>query len=166
MKNSPYHVTLQTFTELTNHQLLQILQARCQVFIIEQQCIYQDIDGIDPQCLHISMVSSADTSDTNNHNLVAYCRIIPPALSTLSTSPNPVIPAIGRVLVTAEHRGQGLARKLMQYAIDVCQRLYPNQPIYISAQTYLTDFYQSLGFVVQGKPYDEDGIEHIDMLLD
>ena len=163
MKNSPYHFTIQTFAELTNHQLQQILQARCQVFIIEQQCIYQDIDGLDPHCLHISMMSDTDTSDTNSHSLAAYCRIIPP---TFSTSPYPATPAIGRVLVMANHRGQGLARKLMQYAIDVCQKRYPNQPIYISAQTYLTHFYQSLGFVVQGKPYDEDGIEHIDMLLD
>lgn len=139
------------FEHLSTYKLYKILQHRCEVFVVEQQCAYQELDGMDLQAWHLQGMV--------NDKLAVYARIIPPNSHATGN------PAIGRVITVKEFRGQNLARELMLKAIAFCHTHYPSQPIYISAQTYLLNFYESLGFVPQGERYLEDGIEHIDMLL-
>ncbi|WP_233545989.1 GNAT family N-acetyltransferase [Salinibius halmophilus] len=129
-------------SELTAEQLLHIMQARIDIFVVEQNCVYRDIDAIDWQALHVC--------DWHNHELAAYARVYE----------QDGFLCIGRVL--SQRRGEGRARQLMTYCIE---QLYPTRSIKISAQSYLTRFYHSLGFKSQGEPYLEDGIPHIDMLL-
>ncbi len=165
--------SIKTFDELTTVDLYHILKARSQVFVVEQNCAYQDMDEVDFDCLHLIA--------HQNEALVGYCRIIPPEFnhmtsnlsvmnpaakrsSQLSFKPSPM-PAIGRVLVLEEHRGRDIARQIMTQAIKYCRKKYGKKPIIISAQTYLLHFYESLGFVPEGEFYLEDGIEHVKMVL-
>ncbi|WP_350558134.1 GNAT family N-acetyltransferase [Psychrobacter sp. CAL346-MNA-CIBAN-0220] len=164
-----YEFSIKTFDELTSVDLYHILKARSQVFVVEQNCAYQDMDEVDFDCLHLIA--------HQNQALVGYCRIIPPEFNKLQSnlsvvdsanksSANPSIPAIGRVLVLLEHRGHGLARQIMTQAIAYCYKKFgKKRPIIISAQTYLISFYESLGFVPEGEFYLEDGIEHVKMVL-
>lgn len=158
--------SVKTFDELTSVDLYHILKARSQVFVVEQNCAYQDMDELDFDCLHLIA--------HQNEALVGYCRIIPPEfnklksnLSVADAAPSDTsMSAIGRVLVLAEHRGGGLARDMMNHAIAHCRKKYgKKRPIIISAQAYLLDFYQSLGFVPEGEHYLEDNIEHVKMVL-
>lgn len=139
--------SIKTFDELTSVDIYHILRARSQVFVVEQNCAYQDMDELDfipPEYNRLrSNLSAADTDSLNT------------AMS-----------AIGRVLVLSEHRGQGIARQMMIQAIAHCRKKYgKKRPIIISAQTYLLSFYQSLGFVPEGDYYLEDNIEHVKMVL-
>lgn len=145
------NLSVKPFAELSTAQLYTICQARSAVFVVEQACIYQEFDGLDPACFHVQGFV--------NDELAVYARIIPP------TARQDGKPAIGRVLTMKNFRGQHFGRALMQQAIAFCQSHYPSLPIVISAQTYLLDFYQSLGFVAFGERYLEYGIEHIDMML-
>lgn len=158
--------SIKTFDELTSVDLYHILKARAQVFVVEQQCVYQDMDEVDFDCLHLIA--------HKNEALVGYCRIIPAEFNNVSsnlsvnnpsTSASGAMPAIGRVLVLSEYRGEGLARQIMTHAIKYCRKKYGKKPIIISAQTYLIRFYESLGFVPEGEFYLEDGIEHVKMVL-
>lgn len=142
---------LYSFDQLTAPQLYALLQARSEVFVLEQQCPYQDLDGKDQQALHLCCWSAQD-------QLLAYARLLPAGLSFDE-------PSIGRVLTSQAGRGQGLARELMQRAISHCRQQYGQQALRIGAQTYLRNFYGSLGFVAASDAYDEDGIEHVQMLL-
>lgn len=155
-------ISIKTFDELTSVDLYHILKARSQVFVVEQHCAYQDMDEVDFDCLHL--VAHKDEA------LIGYCRIIPPEYNsltskTLGASAASLMPAIGRVLVLPEHRGKGLARKIMTQAIKYCRKKFGKKPVIISAQTYLIKFYESLGFVTEGEVYLEDGLEHITMIL-
>jgi ElaA protein len=138
------------FAALSVAELYQILHWRQRVFVVEQTCAYLDADGLDPECLHLSLCNP-------NGELLAYARLLPPGL-------NGVEPAIGRVLVVPQYRRQGLARLLMSRALSETTQRFASMSVRVSAQLYLQGFYQSLGFVVAGAPYDEDGIAHIDML--
>ncbi|MGX8219997.1 GNAT family N-acetyltransferase [Psychrobacter celer] len=158
--------SIKTFDELTSVDIYHILRARSQVFVVEQNCAYQDMDELDFDCLHLVA--------HQNEALVGYCRIIPPEYNRLrsnlsaadTNSLNTAMSAIGRVLVLSEHRGQGIARQMMTQAIAHCRKKYgKKRPIIISAQTYLLSFYQSLGFVPEGDYYLEDNIEHVKMVL-
>ncbi|MBF0657818.1 GNAT family N-acetyltransferase [Psychrobacter sp. NG25] len=160
--------SIKTFDELTSVDLYHILKARSQVFVVEQNCAYQDMDELDFDCLHLIA--------HQNEALVAYCRIIPPEFnklrSNLSSSDattkvsDTAMSSIGRVLVLAAHRGDGLARQMMNQAIAHCRKKYgKKRPIIISAQAYLIGFYESLGFVPEGEHYLEDNIEHVKMVL-
>lgn len=144
--------TLNTLDELSAFSLFYILKARCDVFVVEQNCAYPEIDDIDLVCWHLQGLDS--------NQLACYARIIPPKHHATGFA------AIGRVLTTKDYRGNAYGRALMQTAIDICQQNYPSQPIFIAAQTYLSEFYQSFGFIAQGDSYFEDGIEHINMILD
>jgi ElaA protein len=138
------------FHELSTGELYDVMQLRQQVFVVEQQCIYLDADGLDPQCIHgIGRLQE---------KLVAYARIIPAGLSYPEVS-------IGRVVSSPEFRGHGLGRKLMNEALREANERFPYAPITIGAQLYLQFFYESLGFKVVDEPYDEDGIMHVDMTL-
>ncbi|UTA49026.1 GNAT family N-acetyltransferase [Simiduia sp. 21SJ11W-1] len=154
------------FNELSPHLLYQILQARTEVFVVEQQCVYQDIDGKDAAALHLcawvgsGQPTAADTADNIETaevpQLLAYARILAPGVSFDDAS-------IGRVMTTRAGRRQKLGRELMQRAMDTVAKHYPGQAITIGAQHYLLNFYQSLGFKPVSPVYDEDGIDHIDM---
>lgn len=151
--------SIKTFDELTSVDLYHILKARSQVFVVEQNCAYQDMDEVDFDCLHLIA--------HQNQALVGYCRIIGPEFNPKKSSEHPSysMPAIGRVLVLSDYRGHGLARQLMTHAIKHCRKKYGKRPIIISAQTYLLSFYQSLGFIPEGDCYLEDNIEHVVMVL-
>ncbi len=158
--------SIKTFDELTSVDIYHILKARSQVFVVEQNCAYQDMDELDFDCLHLVA--------HQNEALVGYCRIIPPEYNRLRSNLavadndqlNTAMSAIGRVLVLSAHRGQDIARQMMIQAIACCRKKYgKKRPIIISAQSYLLSFYQSLGFVPEGEHYLEDGIEHVKMVL-
>ncbi|OSN01623.1 MULTISPECIES: GNAT family N-acetyltransferase [Lonsdalea] len=138
--------------DLTVQSLYEILRLRNQVFIVEQSCPYQDIDGQDLTPGHRHIVAC------RHGQLLAYARLLAP-------TPEREAVAIGRVIVSAEARGQKLGYLLMAQALSACSRHWPQRPCYLSAQAHLQDFYRQLGFVAVGEVYDEDGIPHIDMFL-
>jgi ElaA protein len=133
-------------------ELYEILQLRSDVFVIEQECIYRDLDDKDQKCYHL-MGFIEDTDQC-----VAYSRIVPPHISYEE-------PSIGRVLTALDYRKHQFGKELMQVSISEIKKRYPNQSIRISAQVYLIKFYNSFGFKEIGESYDEDGIEHIEMRL-
>ncbi len=137
------------FAELTVEELYTNLQLRTEVFVVEQNCVFQDMDNKDQQCHHLMGWS--------DHELVASARILRPGLAYEE-------PSIGRVVSNPKFRNTGAGRKLMEEAIRITTQLYGNQPIRIGAQLYLKIFYSSLGFEPQGDTYLEDGIPHIEMV--
>ena len=149
-----------TFHELTTTELYAIIKARQDVFVIEQQCIYPDLDGLDKECLHLFALASKEHSQANDDDdtIAAYLRILPPGLHYPQV-------AFGRVLTTSSARGHGAGKQLVNKALDKIRAQYPSQDIKISAQLYLQDFYQSFGFKKTSDVYDEDGIDHIEMLI-
>lgn len=152
--------SIKTFDELTSVDIYHILKARSQVFVVEQNCVYQDMDELDFDCLHLVA--------HQNESLIGYCRIIPPAFNTKKSLSNAAsqMSSIGRVLVLSEYRGNSVARQTMTQAITYCRKHYGKKvPIVISAQTYLIPFYESLGFVTEGEYYSIDLIEHVTMVL-
>ncbi len=138
------------FDRLTGRDVHDLLQLRSRVFVVEQNCVFLEADGIDPQCWH-------GLGRDEHGALVATARLVPPGLKYEE-------PAIGRVVTALEVRRSGAGRALMLSAIKTTQRLWPGQPIRLGAQRYLEKFYGSLGFKPVGEPYDEDGIPHIEML--
>ncbi len=138
------------FNELSTTELYEILRSRSEVFVVEQNCIYQDLDSKDLQCLHL--IGREEVAGP----LAAYTRIVPPGISFTE-------PSIGRVLTTAAFRRHSYGKQLMLKSIEVVKAHFPHQGIRIGAQTYLDQFYQSLGFKPDGEKYDEDGIEHVEM---
>jgi ElaA protein len=140
--------TIKRFDELTLEELYDILQLRNEVFIVEQNCVYKDLDRKDQSSWHLMAVE--------DNKLVAYTRILPPGVSYND-------PAIGRVVTSSSKRRAGLGRELMKRSIDACEKLFGKISITLSAQVYLQSFYESFGFVVAGEEYLEDGIPHIEM---
>ena len=138
------------FAELEPACLYEILRLRQRVFCIEQNCLYQDLDGRDPDAHHLWCSS--------NGRLVAYLRALPPAGATAGSS-------LGRIVTAPEVRGLGLGRKLVARGVRFNRGQWPNRPIDISAQIRLQQFYADFGFVAHGAPYQEDGIPHIAMQL-
>lgn len=134
------------FDELSTSELFEIYHARTAVFVVEQNCPYQEVDDKDLQAVHFFA--------KNAKNLTAYCRLIPADDGV----------HIGRVLVVKENRGSGLARELVQKAMDYCREHFPAQPIHAQAQSYLQAFYESFGFKAVSGVYLEDGIPHLDMV--
>ncbi len=149
---SSHHFTwaCKHYHELSKEEFHHIVRKRIEVFILEQDCPYQDLDHKDVDAYHLSIFL--------DNELVAYCRIIPEGISYSGYS------SIGRVLSVQSARRTGAGRFLMEKSIELCKELFPNFPIKISAQEYLDNFYQSLGFVPTGDRYMEDGIPHISMI--
>lgn len=139
---------LRAFDELAPRELHDALALRQRVFVVEQACVYQDVDGKDPNALHL-------LGRDDHGALVAYARILPPGARF-------DVAAIGRVVIAPERRGEGLARTLMLEAIRVA-RDHHGPRVALSAQAHLETFYASLGFVRVSDEYDEDGIPHVDM---
>jgi len=142
-----YFVT-KTFAELSARELYGIYFLRSEVFVVEQQCAYQDPDDKDLKALHVMVIDF--------EKLIGYSRILAPGISYKEAS-------IGRLAVKKEFRGVGAGKKLMNYCIHKTLQLYKNQDIVISAQSYLFKFYTELGFVKEGSKYDEDKIPHVKM---
>ncbi|RUO37957.1 GNAT family N-acetyltransferase [Aliidiomarina taiwanensis] len=140
---------IKPFSELTRTELYQVLRVRQEVFVVEQNCPYSDIDDTDAEWFHVL--------GRAGEQVVAYARL------RLDASEHLGVARIGRVLVTENARGKGVARELMQRSMDYIHQHAPGRTIAISAQCYLLDFYRSLGFQNVGEPYDEDGIPHQDM---
>jgi ElaA protein len=137
------------FEELTAREVHDILQARSAVFVVEQACVFQDMDGADVEAWHLFA--------RRQGGIAAYCRLLPPGLKYAE-------PSIGRVITTGAARGTGLGRALMREALARCGRLWPGAAIRIGAQLHLERFYGEFGFARASEPYDEDGIPHIEML--
>jgi predicted GNAT family N-acyltransferase len=136
---------------LTTKELYQLLKLRNEVFVVEQDCIYQDCDGKDIHSWHLLEKESG--------HIAAYLRILPKGISHEEVS-------IGRVVVDPAFRGKGLARKMLLRAIDFIRYELHENTVRISAQVYLKAFYESLGFEVVSDVYLEDGIEHVEMLYE
>jgi ElaA protein len=136
------------FSALSTAELYALLQLRAAVFVVEQNCVYQDLDGHDQNSLHVM--------GWEDGVLLAYCRVLPPGEKYAEW-------AIGRVVTSPKGRGRGLGQQLTTQAIAAAQTNGP-AAIRISAQAYLEKFYTSHGFKTVGAPYDEDGIPHLEML--
>jgi ElaA protein len=139
-----------SFSDLTPHELYAIMQLRNEVFVVEQNCVYQDADNKDAGAFHFMMWA--------DNKLIAYTRLLPAGLTFQNAS-------IGRVVTSPPARGAGIGRELMQKSIEKLYSLFGAVPIEIGAQLYLKKFYQSLGFVQTSEMYLEDNIEHIEMTL-
>ncbi|HUS23413.1 MAG TPA: GNAT family N-acetyltransferase [Candidatus Binatia bacterium] len=137
------------FDALAPAELYAALRLRSEIFVVEQDCVFLDLDGRDPQCEHLLGQAGGE--------LLAYLRLVPPGVRLAEVS-------IGRVVVAKSARGTGLGRAAMQEGIRRCEARYPGAPIKVSAQQHLERFYASLGFARIGEPYIEDGIAHLDML--
>lgn len=134
----------------------QVIGARESVFIVEQNCPYQDADALDAHSWHLL--------GTIGNDLSAYLRVVDPGHKSVHPGQYYAEPSIGRVLTPKAFRGQGLGLALMHEGIAGCERLFPGQGIRISAQAYLHDFYRALGFETVSGIYLEDGIAHYEML--
>jgi ElaA protein len=143
------HWTIKPYEDLTLDELYELLRLRVEVFIVEQNCVFQDLDRQDNQAYHLLGYTEAK-------ELAAYARLFDAGISYEEV-------AIGRVIVSPAHRRHGLGQELMRQAIAHCEVLYGTQPIKIGAQQYLERFYQGFGFVQCGEGYLEDGIPHIPM---
>ena len=126
-----------------------IYRARIEVFVLEQNCPFQDVDGADPKCWHLL---GRDASG----ELIAYCRLVPAGVKFDE-------PSIGRVITAPSVRRTGLGRVLMDEAMKRANALWPGQAIRIGAQAHLERFYNEFGFTKSSEPYDEDGILHVEM---
>ncbi|KAB7528630.1 GNAT family N-acetyltransferase [Flagellimonas olearia] len=141
-------IVTKTFDELSNMELYQIMRLRSEVFVVEQDCVYQDLDNKDQKALHIVGLKE--------NEVVAYTRIFKPGDYFKNTS-------IGRVVVAADQRKYGYGKQIMEASLEVITERFPNTIVEISAQTYLLKFYTELGFKRVGDEYLEDGIPHVKM---
>lgn len=134
-----------------------LLRLRSAVFVVEQACVFHDMDGLDPFCDHLLALDG-------HRDVVGCLRRVPAGLKRPHTpAPAADCPALGRLVTSLPMRGSGLGRRLMVEGIARCEREQPGTTIQLSAQQHLQGFYESLGFAVLREPYDEDGIAHIDM---
>jgi ElaA protein len=144
------HWQCTTLEELGAAQQYAIFAARSEVFIIEQNCVYLDMDGLDLDAHHL-------IGWGEDGSVAAYLRIVGPGIKFDE-------PSLGRVLTTRDYRGSGAGKTLIAEGIRHLQSLYPHQAIRIGAQAYLEKFYGSFGFQTVSEVYLEDEIPHIDML--
>ena len=138
------------FNSLTPHELYAIIMLRNEVFVVEQNCVFQDADGKDKKCYHLQ--------GWLDKKLVAYARMVPQQVSYEEAS-------IGRIVTAPEIRKAGIGKALMEKSIEQCCLLFNALLIKIGAQVYLKSFYESFGFIQSSEEYDEDGIPHIEMRL-
>jgi ElaA protein len=143
------HVFTKSFSKLTTNELYSILQLRAEVFVVEQDCVYQDIDGKDQKALHVI--------GFKNNIIVAYTRIFKPGDYFSKAS-------IGRVVVAKNERKYGYGHVIMKHSLEAIKEIFNETSIKISAQLYLEKFYEAHNFKKIGEEYLEDGIPHIGML--
>ena len=137
------------FNQLSKNELYKIFHIRSKVFIVEQNCLYQDIDFKDQKALHILIKKKKE--------IIGYSRIFKPGDYFKKAS-------IGRVVISKENRDKGYGKILMRESIKAIENNFKEKEIKISAQKYLLDFYTSIGFKKEGEEYLEDGIPHISMI--
>ena len=142
---------IKDFDSLTTVELYEIMRLRQEVFIVEQDCPYQDADSKDQHCHHVL--------GWGDGQLHTYARLVPKSVSYADYT------SIGRVITSAALRRKGYGQPLMQRSIEAINKLYPDETIKISAQVYAVPFYNRLGFVAKGEKYLEDDIPHIAMYL-
>ncbi len=140
-----------TFEELTNTQLYQLLKLRFDVFVIEQQCFYPELDNNDQQARHCLMKN--DKGDLLGVGRL-HCK----------TFQQQAVVALGRFAIAQQYRGLGAGKAIILAASKEATRCWPNLPQYLSAQAHLKPLYSQCGFFQVGQPYDDEGIEHIDMI--
>lgn len=141
------NIILKQFHELTTDELYEILKLRVEVFVVEQNCPYEEVDGKDKEAYHL-FIKEAD-------EIVAYLRILPAGVSHEYT-------ALGRII--AKKRRSGLGSLLVKEALKVCKEELKADKVYIEAQVYAGDFYKKLGFKEISDEFDLDGIPHIEMI--
>lgn len=142
---------LKEFDELSIDELYEILKLRAEVFVVEQDCAYNDLDDRDQMALHLFL--------KNDDEIIAVSRILPENVAFEDM-------AIGRVIVKKEYRGQGIAKKIMQKAVDYIINDLKKDKIRLSGQAYLVRFYEDLGFKKVSDVYLEDGIDHFEFLYE
>jgi ElaA protein len=140
--------TTKNFADLSPDELYAILRLRSEVFVVEQNCVFQDMDNKDQKSWHLM--------GWENDVLIAYTRLVPPGVSY-------ELPSIGRVVTAPATRKTGFGKILMEKSIEELTRLFGQSSIRIGAQLYLKKFYTSFGFEQSSEVYDEDGIDHIEM---
>ena len=145
----PLLTICQPFADLTPAQLYDTLRLRSEVFVVEQNCIFLDMDNKDGQCHHLLLY--------DDNVLIACARVVPPGVSYKEMS-------IGRIVTSLLVRGKGFGKTIVAQAIEYCYQLYGKGPIKIGAQLYAKGFYEQFGFQQAGEVYDEDGIDHIPMI--
>jgi ElaA protein len=143
--------TCKKFAELTPYEVYAILQLRNEVFVVEQQCVFQDADNKDQHSYHLMCMYG--------EQLAAYSRLLAPGISYINEA------SIGRVVSFPKLRKMGVGRELMQRSISMCYELFGEISIKIGAQLYLKNFYESFGFIQCSDVYLEDEIQHIEMIL-
>nr|WP_152909133.1 GNAT family N-acetyltransferase [Chryseobacterium sp. Hurlbut01] len=139
---------IKSFEEITTSELYEIIKARVDVFVVEQDCPYPDLDDYDQKALHLWA--------EKDQKVLAYCRIFNKGIKYPETS-------IGRVLTTEKGRGKNFGKQLIQYAVETIENRFRTSEIRISAQDYLLRFYSGFGFEDTGKKYLEDNIPHTEM---
>jgi ElaA protein len=144
-----------TFDEFSVRELYQLLRLRAEVFVVEQDAAYQDLDNLDYDALHLL---GWEKDSTGTPAIVAHSRVVARGVKYSDAT------SIGRVVIAKPARGKGLGYDLMNESIAKLEQVYPNQPIRISAQDHLNKFYGTFGFEQVSEPYVEDGIPHIEML--
>lgn len=142
---------LKEFDELSLDELYEILKLRAEVFVVEQDCVYNDLDDKDQMALHLFL--------KDGDEIIAVSRILPENVAFEDM-------AIGRVIVKKEYRGHGIAKKIMQKAIDYIIKDLKKDKIRLSGQAYLVRFYEDLGFKKVSDVYLEDGIDHFEFLYE
>ncbi len=142
------------FKELSVDDLYAVMKVRQEVFVIEQDCIYQDMDDLDKFAWHLIGTTK---NSSESPGFIAYLRVVFPNYKYKE-------PSIGRLLTVKSVRGTGLGKELLRQALYKMSSVYPKQAIRISAQQHLKEFYCNFGFAQVYEPYDEDGIAHIEML--
>jgi ElaA protein len=136
--------------DLSVEQLYAVFAARIAVFVVEQNCPYQELDGLDADAEHL--IAWSGTA------LAGYLRVLGPGARFAE-------PSMGRIIIAKEFRGSGLGREIVAQGIERVRMRYPGSPLRISAQVYLQKFYESFGFATMSEPYLEDNIPHVEMLL-
>ncbi len=136
------------WNELSPDVLHAFLKLRSDIFVVEQNCVFSDMDGRDPQCEHLC--------GFEGETLVAYLRLVPPGLKSDT-------PALGRLVVEKNYRRHGFSRQAIELGLARCAERFPRQSVRAQAQAHLAPFYQSLGFTRVSEEYMEDGIPHVDM---
>lgn len=138
------------FSELSTEELYDLLKLRTDIFVVEQECAYPELDDFDKEALHVLGM--------HENKIIAYARVLPPNTVYSQVS-------IGRVAVSEDFRKKDFGKKLFDYSLMVGKQQYPGEIIKIQAQTYLEKFYSSFGFKTVSEPYPDVGVWHVDMLF-
>ena len=141
---------LRPFDRLSGGEIYNVLRLRSKVFVVEQQCLYLDMDDRDQEAFHLL--------GTQDGSLVAYARLVAPGAYYRES-------AIGRIVTAPEVRGMGIGKLLVKESLEIARRLYGDGTVRIGAQRHLEDFYAGFGFRADGEPFIEDGIPHVEMVL-